>query len=64
MRYGLFEPTAMQFGTTTVPVDFQGYSNNAIREALDDFVSAYQDDVLLYSDLEEEHAGRVKWIMQ
>jgi hypothetical protein len=64
MRYGSFEPTVMQFGTTTVPVDFQGYRNYAIREALDDFVSAYQDDVLLYSDLEEEHAGQVKWIMQ
>jgi hypothetical protein len=38
--------------------------NNAIREALDDFVSAYLDDVLIYSNSEEEHVGHVKWIMQ
>jgi hypothetical protein len=63
-RYGLYEPTVMQFGTTNAPVDFQGYINNSIREALDDFASAYLDDVLIYSDSEEEHVGHVKWIMQ
>jgi hypothetical protein len=36
-RYGLYEPTVMQFGTTNAPADFQGYINNAIQEALDDF---------------------------
>jgi len=63
-RYGLYEPTVMQFGTTNAPADFQGYINNAIREALDDFASAYLDDGLIYSDSEEEHVGHVKWIMQ
>jgi len=52
MSYGLFEPTVMQFGTTNAPADFQGYINNAIREALDDFASAYLDDVLIHSDSE------------
>jgi hypothetical protein len=28
-RYGLYEPTVMQFGTTNAPADFQGYINNA-----------------------------------
>jgi len=63
-RYGLYEPIVMQFGTTTAPAHFQGYINNAIREALDDFASAFLDDVLLYSDFEEEHVRHVKWIMQ
>jgi len=63
-RYGLFEPTVMQFGTINAPADFQGYINNAIREALDDIASAYLDDVLIYSDSEEEHISHVKWIMQ
>jgi len=54
----------MQFGTTNAPADFQGYINNAIREALDDFASAYLDDVIIYSDLEEEHVNHVEWIMQ
>ena len=63
-RYGLFKPTVMQFGTTNAPADFQDYINNAIREALDDFASAYLDDVLIYNDSEEEHVGHVKRIMQ
>jgi hypothetical protein len=54
----------MQFGTTNAPGDFQGYINNAIREALDDFASLCLDDVLIYSNSEEEHGGHVKWIMQ
>jgi hypothetical protein len=63
-RYGLYEPTVMQCGTTNAPADFQGYINNAITEALDDFASAYRDDILIYNDSEEEHIGHVKWIMQ
>ena len=63
-RYGLYEPTVMQIGTTNGPAEFQGYINNAIREALDDFASAYLDDVLIYSNSEEEHIGHVKWIIQ
>jgi hypothetical protein len=35
-----------------------------IREALDNFASACLDDVLIYSDSEEEHVGLVKWIKQ
>jgi hypothetical protein len=58
-RYGLFGPTLMQFGTTNAPADFQCYINNAIREALDDFVSPYLDDGLIHSDLEKEHVGYV-----
>jgi hypothetical protein len=54
----------MQFGTTNAPADFEGYINNAIREALDEFASAYLDEVLIYSDSEDEHVGHVKWIMQ
>jgi hypothetical protein len=40
MSYGSFEPMVMHFGTTHASVDFQGYINNAIREALDDSASA------------------------
>ena len=54
----------MQFRTTNALGDIQGYINNAIREELDDFASAYLHDVLIYSDSEEEHVGHVKWIMQ
>jgi len=54
----------MQFGTTNASADFQGYINNTIREALDEFASAYFDDILIYSNFKEEHVWHVKWIMQ
>jgi hypothetical protein len=59
IRYGLYEPTAMQFGTTNGPADFQSYINHAMREAFDDFASAFLDDVVIYSDSEDEHIGHV-----
>ena len=31
---------------------------------MDEFASAYLDDILIYSNSEEEHEGHVKWIMQ
>jgi len=63
-RYGLFEPMVMQFGTTNPRSDSQGYINNTIREALDDFASAYLDDKLIFGNSEEEHVEQLKWIMQ
>jgi hypothetical protein len=63
-RYRLYEPTVMQFGTTNAPAHFLGYTNYAIREALDDFALADFDDELIYSDSEEGHVRHDKWIMQ
>jgi len=63
-RYGLFEPTVMQFGRTNAPADFEGFITNTIWEALEDCASAYLDDRLIYSDSEEEHVGHVKWVMR
>jgi hypothetical protein len=63
-RYGLYESTVMQYGTTDAPADFEGYIINAISKVLDDFASAFLGDVLISSDTEEEHIGHVKWIIQ
>jgi len=37
---------------------------NTIGEALDVLASAYQDDIVIYSNSEEEHEWHVKWIIQ
>jgi len=63
-RYGLFESLVMQFGMTNAPADIQGYINSTIREAMDNFVSAYLDDILTYSNSIEEHEQHVKWVME
>ena len=49
-RYGLFEQLVTLFGLTSAPATFQRYINDTLREFLDEFVSAYIDDVLIYSD--------------
>ena len=48
-RYGLFEWLVMPFGLANAPSSFQRYVNWALREFLDDFVSAYIDDVLVFT---------------
>jgi len=63
-RYSLLETTIMHFGTTNAAGDIQGYINNAIREALHDFVPAYFDDIVIYSNSEGEHVEHDKWEMQ
>ena len=63
-RYELFERTVMQLHTTNAHAEFQGYINNTIREALDDFASAYLGDILIYSGSEEKQKEYVKWVMQ
>jgi hypothetical protein len=47
----------MQVGTTNAKADCQGYINDTLWEALDDFASAYLYDVLIYSNSETEHVG-------
>lgn len=63
-RYALFQSTIPQFGTTHAPADFHRYIINGIREVLDDCVSTYLDDVLVYSDSKDDHVGHVECIMQ
>jgi hypothetical protein len=62
-RYGLFERTVLQFGMTNTPAEFCGNIHIAIHDAFHDFASTCMDDVTIYSDSEEEHAGHDQWIM-
>lgn len=64
-RYGLFEWKVCPFGLTGSPATFQRYINWVLREYLDDFCSAYVDDILIFStgDL-QDHREKVKKILQ
>ena len=46
-RYGLYEWLVTPFGLANAPSSFQRYINWAVRDFLDDFVSAYIDDVFI-----------------
>ena len=58
-RYGQFEYLVMPFGLCNAPGTFQSYINNAVREYLDVFCTAYLDDILIYSENEKDHDEQV-----
>ncbi|KAI0993325.1 hypothetical protein K3495_g14859 [Podosphaera aphanis] len=63
-RYGLFEPTVLPFGVCNGPASFQSYINHALRGLLDNFWTAYMDDILIYSENLAEHRHHVKTVLQ
>ena len=64
-RYGLYEWLVTPFGLTGAPATFQRYINYTLREYLDEFVSAYLDDILIYTDGSlADHRCKVKTVFQ
>lgn len=63
-RYGLFEYLVMPFGLTNGPASFQHYINDALRDYLDIFCTAYLDDILIYSSSLKEHKKHVRQVLQ
>jgi hypothetical protein len=53
----LFEYVVMPFGLCNALGTFQAFINYVLQGFLDDFCSVYLDDVLVYSESEEEHVG-------
>jgi hypothetical protein len=64
-RFGLFEWLVTPFGLANAPSTFQRYINLTLQEFLDDFVSAYVDDVLVFTDgTREQHREHVRKVIQ
>lgn len=62
-RFGLFESLVMPFGLTGAPATFQRYINDALREYLDVFCTAYLDDILIYSRSRTEHVEHLRLVL-
>jgi hypothetical protein len=62
-RYGSFKYKVLPFGLTNGPATFQRYINHALGDYLDDFCTAFIDDILIYTDgdlkLHREHVKMV-----
>ena len=54
-RYGHYKYLVMPFGLTNALATYQALINNVLRHHLDKTVVAYLNDILVYSEDEEEH---------
>ncbi|KAM3549213.1 hypothetical protein ARSEF4850_008972 [Beauveria asiatica] len=64
-RYGSFEWLVAPFGLTGAPAAFQRFINSVLQDYLDDFVSAYIDDVLIFSSGSlQDHRDKVGKVLQ
>lgn len=64
-RFGLFEWLVTPFGLANAPSTFQRYVNWTLRDFLDDFASAYLDDILVFtSGSLHEHREHVQKVLQ
>ena len=59
-RYGSYKYRVVPFGLTNGPATFQRFINDNFLDCLDDFLTAYPDDLLIYSENELDHEIHVK----
>jgi hypothetical protein len=63
-KYGLYEFTVVSFGLTNAPALFMNLMNSVFMYYLDKFVVVFIDDILIYSQSEQEHASHLKMVLQ
>jgi transposase InsO family protein len=62
-RYGSYKYKVLPFGLTNGPAAYQRYMNTVLFDYLDDFCTAYLDDILIYSNNKLEHKEHVKKVL-
>jgi hypothetical protein len=64
-RFGSFKWFIIPFGLTDAFAIFQRYINDVLREFLDDFVFAYIDDIIIFTNgFLQEHKDQVVRVMK
>ena len=63
-RFGLYESLVTPFGLQGAPAAFQNYVNDTLYDILDDYATAYLDDILIYSGTLEEHTKHVREVLK
>lgn len=62
-RYGHFEYLVMPFGLKNAPGTFQRIMNDLFFDFLDKFVLVYLDDILVYSENEQQHMEHLHLVL-
>jgi hypothetical protein len=63
-RYGLYEFLVMSFGLTNATAYFMYIMNSVFMNELDMFIVVFNDDILIYSKNEAEHAKHLLIVLQ
>jgi hypothetical protein len=63
-KYGMYEFTVMSFGLTNAPDFFMYLMNSVFMDYLDKFVVVFIDNILIYSQSEEEHVDHLRKVLQ
>ena len=65
-RYGYYEYEyqMMPFGLANAPATFQAYINRALSDLLDICCVVYLDDILIYSQSDEQHEEHVRMVLE
>ncbi|QRW07203.1 Retrotransposable element Tf2 protein [Ceratobasidium sp. AG-Ba] len=62
--YGIYEDLVMPFGLKNAPAVLQRMMNDIFRHLLGVTVVVYMDDILIFSEKEEDHAEHVKEVLK
>jgi len=62
-RYGLYEYLVMSFGLTNAAAYFMYLMNSVFMPELDKFVVVFIDDILVYSENEQDHAKHLRVVL-
>ncbi|QRV79674.1 Retrotransposable element Tf2 protein [Ceratobasidium sp. AG-Ba] len=62
--YGIYEYLVMPFGLKNAPAVLQRMMNDIFRHLLGVTVVVYMDDILIFSEKEEDHAEHVKEVLK
>ena len=54
----------MQFKLINIPAIFQKRINSVLGEHLNEFIMAYLNNIIIYSNSKEEYFKYVKWVLQ
>ena len=63
-RYGNYKYRVLPFGLCNGPATFQRYINKVLHGLLDDFCTAYLDDILIFSEDPLEHETHVALVLR
>jgi hypothetical protein len=63
-RYGFYEYTVMSFRLMNAPTYFMYLMNKVFMEYLDKFVVVFIDDILVYSETEEDHEQHLRLVLE